>query len=70
MDEMVDGFLICIYCGDTMDAPTPQQEKIFGKATCCGYNMLKIERDKMHTIVRAMDKLRSNLESELLKGML
>ena len=69
MDDFIDGVAICIYCGFFLDTyPNEKQMKIFGKPRCCDYDMLKIERNKLHTIVRAIDKLKGNLESELLKG--
>lgn len=67
--DMLDPLLICIYCGDTMDALTDKQIKIFGKPTCCDFDMLKVEREKLHTIVRSLDNLKKNLESEILKDV-
>jgi hypothetical protein len=68
-DLMIDPIAICIYCSDIMEAPTKEQIKIFGKPSCCGYDMLYIEREKIHTIVRSLDKLKKNLEDQILKGM-
>ena len=70
MDEFVDGFLICVYCGEIMESLNERQVKIFGVPTCCNFNMLQIEREKIHVIVRALDNLRKNLEAELLKGVM
>lgn len=69
MEDMVDPLVICVYCGEVMNALTPQQEKMFGKPVCCGYDMLRIEREKIHAVVRAADKLKENLEAEVLKGV-
>jgi len=70
MDDMLDPIVICIYCGDVMEAPNERQREIFGIPTCCEFEMLSIEREKMHTIVRSIDNLRTNLEAEILKGIL
>lgn len=70
MSEMLDPILICIYCGDLMDAPNEKQIEIFGKPTCCDFDMLRIEREKMHTIMRSLDTLKANIEAEVLKGIL
>lgn len=67
---MLDGIVICFYCGDVMDAPTKEQTKIFGKPSCCGYDMVLMEREKIHTVVRTIDKLKKNLEEQILKGMM
>jgi hypothetical protein len=61
--------LICIYCGDVMGDLTKEQIKLFGKPRCCEYDMLKIDDFKLHTIVRAIEKLKSNLEKEILKNI-
>jgi hypothetical protein len=70
MDEMLDPIIICIYCGDVMEAPNEKQIEVFGKPTCCDFDMLKIEREKMHTIMRSLDTLKKNIEEEVLKGMM
>jgi hypothetical protein len=70
MNNILDGLMICVYCGDTMDALTDEQIKIFGKPSCCDYDMLTIEREKIHTIVRNLDNLKANLEKEVLEGAL
>ena len=48
---------------------TKEQIKLFGKPRCCEYDMLKIDDFKLHTIVRAVEKLKSNLEKEILKNI-
>jgi len=70
MDDFVDGFALCIYCGDIMEYPNERQMKVFGKPICCEFDMLQIEREKIHLIVRALDNLKKNLEEELLKGIM
>jgi len=70
MDDMLDPVVICIYCGDVMEAPNERQIEMFGKPICCGFDMLHVEREKMHTVVRSLDNLRQNLEAEILKGVL
>jgi hypothetical protein len=68
MSEFVDKIAACPYCGDVMEYPTEEQIKIFGEPICCGFGMLAIEREKIHGVVRSMDILKKNLETELLKG--
>lgn len=68
--QMLDGIVVCFYCGDVMEAPTKEQIKIFGKPSCCGYDMVLMEREKIHTVVRTLDKLKKNLEDQILKGMM
>lgn len=70
MDEFIDGFAVCLYCGDTMEYPNEKQMKIFGKPICCEFEMLRIEREKIHVIVRSLDTLKKNLEEEILKNIL
>lgn len=70
MDEFVDSFAVCLYCGDIMEYPNERQMEIFGKPSCCEFDMLCVEREKLHAIVRSLDNLRKNLEEELLKGMM
>lgn len=70
MDEFVDSFAICLYCGDVMEYPNERQIEVFGKPCCCNFNMLQVEREKIHVIVRSLDALRKNLETELLKGVM
>lgn len=70
MDDFVDSFAVCLYCGDVMEYPNERQMEIFGKPTCCDFDMLQVEREKIHVIVRSLDTLRKNLEEELLKGVM
>jgi len=70
MSDMLDPVMMCIYCGDVMEAPSEKQIEIFGRPTCCEFDMLVVEREKIHTIVRSLDNLRKNLETELLKGVM
>ena len=65
-----DGLAICPYCGYTMDALTPEQEKRFGVLMCCEREMLVIDKDKYYAIVKALDKIKATIEKELLKGMM
>lgn len=67
MDEFIDSFAICLYCGDVMEYPNERQMEIFGKPLCCEFSMLQVERQKLHVMVRSLDTLRQNLETELLK---
>ena len=70
MNDFIDPIGVCFLCGEVMAYPTEQQMEIFGRPECCDFDMLKVEREKIHTIVRALDTLRENLETELLKGIL
>lgn len=70
MAKIDEPFNICIYCGEVMEGLTPEQKKIFGKPTCCNYEMLVIDKSKIHTIVRSIEVLKSNLEKEILKDVL
>lgn len=70
MDDFVDSFAVCLYCGDVMEYPNERQMEVFGKPTCCDFDMLQVEREKIHVIVRSLDTLRKNLEEELLKGVM
>ena len=70
MNKIIDGVMICIYCGDVMEALTKEQIKIFGKLICCDFDMLKIDGNKIHSIVNSMNALKSNLEKEILKGIM
>lgn len=70
MDEFVDSFAVCLYCGDLMEYPNERQQEVFGKPFCCEFDMLQVEREKLHGIVRSLDTFRKNLEEELLKGVL
>lgn len=67
--QIIDKLMFCIYCGNTSKALTKEQAKIFGKPTCCGYAMLEMDLSKLHTIVKNLDKLKKNLEEEILRGM-
>lgn len=70
MDEFVDRVFICVYCGDLLSGMTDEQMERFGKPECCDFNMLPVDREKVHTIVRSLDTLRENLEEELLESIL
>lgn len=67
---MIDGISIRFYCGDVMDTPTKEQIKMFGKPTCCGYGMVPMDREKIFAVVKSLDKLKKNLEEQILKGMM
>ncbi len=68
-NNFVDKCAICPYCGDFVEYPNEKQIKIFGKPTCCEYEMVVIDREKLHKIARALDTLKQNIENELLKGV-
>lgn len=70
MTEFVDEILMCVYCGCLLPGMSEDKIKRFGKPECCEFDMLAIDREKIHTIVGAMDNLKENLEEELLKGII
>ena len=53
-----------------MTAPTEEQASIFGKPKCCGYEMIVVDRNKIHTVVKALDKLKEGLERMILEGLI
>ena len=61
MSKFVDKILMCVYCGDLLPGMSEEQIERFGKPECCEFDMLAIDREKIHTIVRAIDTLRENL---------
>lgn len=65
---MKDDIVVCFYCGEVMNAPTKEQIKMFGKPKCCSELMLKIKASNVNRIIKSIDKLKINLEKELLKG--
>ncbi len=67
---MIDKICVCLYCGSTQEALTKEQIKIFGKPRCCEYDMVHLDRDKMLIVVKALDKLKKNIEEEILKGLI
>lgn len=66
MSNIVDPLMVCMYCGCTMENPTKERIKLFGKPTCCGYNMVKIDRNEILVVVKAIEVLKANLEKEIL----
>lgn len=69
-NEMVDGIVVCLYCSELMDAPTEKQLKLFGFPNCCGFDMLKVDRNQVFKIVQGLDNLKAKLEKEILRGMI
>lgn len=67
---MIDPVLICVYCGDLMDAPTEKQIDVFGFPECCDYKMLQIERNNLHRVHKGIENLKANIEHELVKDQL
>jgi len=70
MPLQIDILLFCPYCGDTMSAPTEEQVSIFGPPKCCDYEMVVMDRNKLHTVVKALDRLKESLEAKILEGMI
>jgi hypothetical protein len=68
--QMLDAVRVCLYCGEVMEAPNKEQIKIFGKPICCGYEMVLVERNKILTVTRSLDKLKANLEKQIIQDLL
>ena len=71
-EEFIDLVYVCMYCGDLMEKPSEKMLTLFGEGAlnCCELPMVKVERNKIYQVVKAVDKLKENLEKEILKGML
>lgn len=71
-DQFVDPIYICLYCGDIMNRPNDRMMELFGEKAlvCCSLPMIKADRDKIYTIVLAIDKLKENLEGQILSGVM
>jgi len=69
MKKITDSLHFCVYCGATAKTLTKEQIKIFGAQECCEHAMLEIDMSKVLIVVKALDKLKSNLEKEILEGM-
>lgn len=69
-DEFIDPIYICPYCGEVNEPPNEEMATLFGlsEPRCCDYNMLKVERNHLFDMVKGVEKLKENLESEILKG--
>lgn len=67
---MIDPMMICVYCGDTMDAPTEKQLEVFGEPECCEHKMLQVERNNLHVLLKGIETLKKNIEHELVKDQL
>lgn len=68
--HVLDEIRACPYCGEIMNGLTEEQMAIFGRPMCCGYEMVSIDRGKLHMIVRALDKLKEKLEQVILEGLI
>jgi hypothetical protein len=65
---MGDFIRVCLLCGETMNDPTKEQIKMFGKPKCCDTEMVKLPMKNIHAVIKAMAVLKTNLEKELVKG--
>jgi len=65
---VIDPILCCFYCGEILPNLTEKQIKTFGKPECCGEFMMPIDRNKIHCILKAFNKIKINLEKELVSG--
>lgn len=70
MNKIKDPTLICVYCGEMMKSLTKEQIKIFGKPSCCGFDMLVIDKSKIYSIIKGLDVLKNNLEKDSLNGLI
>lgn len=68
--NMIDPVFVCLYCGEIIPFLTKEQIKVFKKPKCCEYDMVPLDRDKMLIVVKALDKLKKNIEEEILKGLI
>ena len=68
--QVLDGLMICLYCGDAMNTLTKEQITMFGRPACCGHDMVIMDRSRLRTVVNALDKLKQNLEAKILEGLL
>lgn len=64
---MDDYLFACLLCGETMPKLTLAQVKIFGKPKCCDELMTKVPINNLHAVIKALDRLKINLEKELIK---
>lgn len=65
---MEDVRRICLACGEIMNDPTDDQIKRFGRPECCGMEMVAVNISNIHAILKGIDKLKTALEKELIKG--
>ena len=62
-------FFVCLYCGELLELEEAGV-KLLGKPKCCQHLMAEIDMNKVHTIVSGLDKLKTNLEKEILRGLM
>lgn len=64
-----DELFYCIYCGDTMEPPSPELLERFGTEAlnCCGYKMAKLDRSNLYKLLKGLDKLKTAIEHEITK---
>ena len=66
---MRDWIVFCVYCGDIMNCPDERQQEIFGWPKCCEHDMIKADKTKIYSIIKALDILKKKLENEIIKGL-
>ena len=64
-----DRLAVCLYCGAIQTAFTKEQAKMFGKQKCCDCLMQEMDRNKIYMVVKALEQLKKNLETEILGGL-
>lgn len=59
----------CAYCGDTMDMPSEEMVKKFGAIAlnCCETPMIQLNKGNLYRLLKGLDKLKSNVETEITK---
>jgi len=67
---MIDPILICMYCGDLMDYPSEEMIERFGIPPCCDNDMLCIEKNNLHALLKGIEALKANIENEIIKDQL
>lgn len=59
---------MCPYCGDTMEY-SKEQIKRFGKPVCCDKDMLLVDKNNPHMLIKGLNKIIETLEQEMIKGI-
>lgn len=73
IDEFIDLIYVCLYCGEINEPPNEQMAALFGMTSgprCCEFKMAKAERNNLYDMIKGVEKLKANLENEILKGAL
>lgn len=66
---MNETICVCLYCGDIMNCPDERQQEVFGWPKCCEHDMVKADKTKIYSIIKALDTLKRKLEMEIVKDL-